>query len=50
VSPALVSTVEMPNSIPFLRDPRNVDNQSVQKLPKADFLGGYPIQKSMPKS
>lgn len=32
VSPVLVDTVDMPNSIPFLRDTRNVDNQSFKKL------------------
>lgn len=32
VSPALVDTVEMPNSIPFLRDARDVSNQSYQKF------------------
>ena len=31
-SPVLVDTVEMPNSIPFLRDSRNVDNTSFKKL------------------
>lgn len=36
VSPIVKKTVEMPNSIPFLRDPRNVDNVSFKKLKLLD--------------
>ena len=36
VSPIVKQTVDMPNSIPFLRDPRNVDNVSFRKLKLLD--------------
>lgn len=32
----LKNTIEMPNSIPFLRDTRNVDNTSYKKLSTID--------------
>jgi hypothetical protein len=32
IAPTLTETVEMPNSIPFLRDTRNVDNPMFKKL------------------
>lgn len=36
VSPVLKKTLEMPNSIPFLRDTRNVDNLSFRKFNTMD--------------
>ena len=36
VSSVLKDTIVVPNSIPFLRDPRNVDNRSFKKLNTID--------------
>lgn len=43
----LKTTVEMPNSIPFLRDPRSVDNKHIRKLNTLEL--GPTVGGSMPR-